>query len=120
MPLSRRSLIRLAGLGSATASLASRSSGASGAQSAGAESTMPHAAHYSGPVGRVSTAIFDPTAFARSWNFSGLAPDQRARHYREQPQANGTRLREYDIVATDPVDHRDRRLRSWLAPALRA
>jgi FtsP/CotA-like multicopper oxidase with cupredoxin domain len=101
MPLTRRSLFRFAGLGSAATALAASSARALGDQPAGAESTLPHAAHYSGPVGRVSTASFDPTAFTRSWNFSELAPDRRARHYRESPQPNGTLLREYDIVATD-------------------
>jgi FtsP/CotA-like multicopper oxidase with cupredoxin domain len=100
MPISRRSLIRIAGLGATTA-VAAQSAGARSQQPAGSESAMPHAGHYAGPVGRVSTATFDPTAFARSWNFSGLDPDRRARHYREVRQADGTLLREYDIVATD-------------------
>jgi manganese oxidase len=101
MPLTRRSLMRMAGLGSATTAFAAGAARAGGGQPAGAESTLSHAAHYSGPVGRVSTTTFDPTAFARSWNFSGLAPDRRARHYRESRQPNGTLLREYDIVASD-------------------
>jgi manganese oxidase len=100
MPLTRRSLMRLTGLGSAAA-VAVRSAYAAGEQPTGAGATMSHAAHYSGPVGRVSTATFDPGAFARTWNFSGLAPERRARHYRESTQANGTLLREYDIVASD-------------------
>ncbi len=75
--------------------------GAGGEQPAGAHSTMSHAAHYSGPVGRVATTTFDPTAFARSWNFSTVAPDRRGRHYRESSRPDGSLLREYDIVATD-------------------
>jgi FtsP/CotA-like multicopper oxidase with cupredoxin domain len=54
-----------------------------------------------GPVGRVSTTAFDPTAFLRSWNFSHLAQTERAMFYRETGQPDGTRLREYDIVAVD-------------------
>ena len=54
-----------------------------------------------GPVGRVSTTAFDPTAFLRSWNFSHLAETDRTPFYRETPQPDGSRLREYDIVAID-------------------
>jgi FtsP/CotA-like multicopper oxidase with cupredoxin domain len=104
MAITRRSLMRIAGLGGlggAATALAAQSAPAGGQQTGGAQSAASHAAHYSGPVGRVSTATFDPTAFARAWNFSDLGPDRRAKHYRETPQPDGTLLREYDIVATD-------------------
>jgi FtsP/CotA-like multicopper oxidase with cupredoxin domain len=100
MTMSRRSLMRMASFGAATTALATGSEPAGqSAESSG--STLSHAAHYSGPVGRVSTETFDPSAFARSWNFSGLPPDRRARHYREVRQPDGILLREYDIVASD-------------------
>ena len=54
-----------------------------------------------GPVGRVSTETFDPTRFLRSWNFSDLPADERARFYRETPQTDGTTLREYEMFAID-------------------
>ncbi len=101
MAITRRSLMRFAGLGAATTALSTRSASVGGQPTEGSRSTMAHAGHYSGPVGRVSTATFDPGGFARSWNFSGLAEDRRAKHYREVRQADGTLLREYDIVASD-------------------
>ena len=54
-----------------------------------------------GPVGRVSTDLFDPSGFLRAWNFSNLAPDKRSRFYRETPRPDGTLLREYEIIAVD-------------------
>ena len=54
-----------------------------------------------GPVGRVSTEFFDPTRFLRTWNFSDLGADERARFYRETPQSDGTTLREYELFAVD-------------------
>ena len=98
--MSRRSLLKLAGLGTAagTAALGARDVSGQAAQSYDA---MQHAAHTMGPVGRVSTDRFDPAAYLRSWNFSTLAPAQRSRFYRETPRADGTRLREYELVAVD-------------------
>jgi FtsP/CotA-like multicopper oxidase with cupredoxin domain len=54
-----------------------------------------------GPVGQVSTAAFNPTDFLRSYNFSHLTGENRARFYRETPRPDGSLLREYDIVAID-------------------
>ncbi len=62
---------------------------------------MQHAAHRMGPVGRVSTEAFNPTTYLRAWNFSDLAPEDRARYYKETPRPDGTLLREYQIVAVD-------------------
>ena len=54
-----------------------------------------------GTVGRVSTERFDPMAYLRSWNFSHLAPAERAASYRETKRPDGTLLREYEIFAVD-------------------
>jgi FtsP/CotA-like multicopper oxidase with cupredoxin domain len=99
-PLSRRSLLRLAGLGAAagTAALgATRASGDSGPT----YDAMVHAAHTMGPVGRVDTSAFDPTVFARSFNFSHLPDEDRGGFYRESPRPDGSKLREYQLVAAD-------------------
>ena len=101
-PWSRRAWLRLAGLGSLSG----------GATLSGQSSTIErpllgltpgsdHLGTAMGPVGRVSTENFDPTRFLRSWNFSDLPPDERARFYRETPRADGTKLREYELFAVD-------------------
>src|SRR4051812_9897392 len=99
MDLSRRALMRLAGLGSAGTALAS--SAALRGQQAAPSGAPYHSNHESGPVGRVSTATFDPGGFARTWNFSGLPAETRSNHYRESLRRDGTRLREYEVVAVD-------------------
>jgi FtsP/CotA-like multicopper oxidase with cupredoxin domain len=106
--ISRRSLLKLAGLGTAagTAALGTRAAfakapaGVSG-QPVQPNDVMQHAAHTMGPVGRVATDRFNPTTFLRSWNFSQLPPAERARFYRETPRPDGSLLREYDLVAVD-------------------
>jgi FtsP/CotA-like multicopper oxidase with cupredoxin domain len=98
--MSRRSLLKLAGLGTAAATTALGTRGASG-QSAQPMGAMAHAAHTMGPVGRVTPGRFDPTRFLRSWNFSDLPAAERARHYRETPRPDGTLLREYDLATVD-------------------
>ena len=96
----RRSWLQLAGLGSLV-------SGAlhwrPGALSAGQSlSEVQHKnPHLMGAVGRVSTEVFDPSAFLRTWNFSNLTDTERARFYRETPRSNGTLLREYEMFAVD-------------------
>ena len=108
--ISRRSLLKLAGLGTAagTAALGTRAAfakatAAEGVSGQGAPSydAAQHAAHTMGPVGRVSTDRFNPATYLRSWNFSNLAPAERARFYRETPRPDGSLLREYDLVAVD-------------------
>ena len=42
-----------------------------------------------------------PTSYLRSWNFSHLPAEERARFYRETPRPDGTLLREYELVAVD-------------------
>ena len=100
-PVTRRSWLRLAGLGSAAAATLFGSRRLSGAQNGSSHGAMEHAAHTMGPVGRVSTESFDPAAFLRAWNFSNLPADDRARYYKETPRPDGTLLREYQIVAVD-------------------
>ena len=101
--MSRRSLLRLAGLGAAAGT-----AGVGGIRVAGQPASattrpdaMLHAAHTMGPVGRVSTEAFDPARFTRAWNFSDLPAAERARFYRETPRPDGTLLREYELVAVD-------------------
>jgi FtsP/CotA-like multicopper oxidase with cupredoxin domain len=104
-PLSRRSLLRLAGLGSLGVGLAAAAPGrrtasydpelAAGHVHAGA------GGHQMGVVGRVSTKDFDPARFLRSWNFSHLPEPERSRYYRATPRPDGSLLREYEIFAVD-------------------
>jgi manganese oxidase len=54
-----------------------------------------------GTVGRVPTDTFNPTTFLKTWNFSDLAANERARFYRETPRPDGTMLREYEIFTVD-------------------
>ena len=53
------------------------------------------------PSAASPTDGFNPDAFLRSWNFSDLPPDERAKFYRETPRPDGTLLREYEIFAVD-------------------
>ena len=102
--LTRRTLLKLAGLGAAagTAGLgAARVSGQPASTAPAPPNAMLHAAHTMGPVGRVSTEAFDPAQFTRAWNFSHLPAAERSRFYRETPRSDGTLLREYDLVAVD-------------------
>ena len=75
--------------------------GAAGQERAVDTRIWDHAATGMGPVGRVSTEAFNPTDFLRAWNFSDLAPDERAKVYRETPQPDGTTLREYEMYSVD-------------------
>jgi len=93
-------MIALAGLGSAGTAL-SRRSDAPDRQPAAPAHGGAHDAHYAGPIGRVSTAAFDPGVFTRTWNFSDLEPGRRPAFYREERRPDGTLLREYDLVASD-------------------
>jgi FtsP/CotA-like multicopper oxidase with cupredoxin domain len=110
--LSRRSLLRLAGLGSLGAGLAATLPGRrmdaetppaplKGTPPGGHHPAGGHGVHAMGVVGRVSTAEFDPGRFLRSWNFSQLPEPERSRFYRETPRPDGSLLREYEIYAVD-------------------
>jgi len=97
--LSRRSLFKLAGLGTAAGAgvLASRNIAAQ----EGGHAAMGHGGHLMGAVGRVTPGVFNPTAFLRAWNFSDLPEDRRSKVYHETPRPDGSLLREYQIVAVD-------------------
>jgi FtsP/CotA-like multicopper oxidase with cupredoxin domain len=112
LSLSRRLLLRLAGLGSvgAAALAATRARGVApeygaareGAQAAhGTDHAMQHAAHAAGAVGRVTSLDPDPSVYLRSFNFSHLPERERSRFYRESTLPDGRLLREYDIFAVD-------------------
>src|SRR5262245_53191198 len=112
-PLSRRSMLRAAGLGSLSAGLASvvRPQGGDSAEERAIASPKAHASHGAsaphhgmGVVGSIDKSLFDPNQFLRAFNFSDLAPAERARYYRESPRpggAPGSLLREYEFVAID-------------------
>ena len=93
----------MAGIGSVVGAgtLASSQQHQSSAASEGRAGRLGHAGHAMGPVGRVSPTTFNPTEFLRSWNFSHMSPTDRVGFYRETRQPDGSRLREYDIVAID-------------------
>ncbi len=100
--LSRRTWLRLAGIGSLGGGLYSlKGRTAAVSQGPGAPETFTHSTHAMGVIGRVSTDAFDPSVFLRSWNFSHLLPAERSRFYRETPRPDGTVEREYELVAVD-------------------
>src|SRR5687768_12875024 len=98
--LSRRNWLTLTGLGSVAGGLigAARTSGQN---VQGAHIAAAHENHAMGTVGRVPFDTFNPTGFLRTWNFSGLAAEERAKWYRETARPDGTMLREYEIYALD-------------------
>lgn len=97
--ISRRSLLQLAGLTTAAGAGARASIGLSAqAHEAHTAQTTTHAM---GVVGRVTSRIFDPGTFLRTWNFSDLPEDKRAKYYHETRRPDGTLLREYQLVAVD-------------------
>lgn len=99
--VSRRSWLQLTGIGSLATALgwgASRRTMARESSSAGA---YRHASHAMSSVGRVSTDVFNPTTYLRTWNFSDLTPAERERFYRETRRPDGSWLREYEIFAVD-------------------
>ncbi len=97
--LTRRSILRAAGIGSLGAGLG-RLAGAR-ETAGGSAGHAAHSGHLMGVRGRVDTSVFDPAVYLRSWNFSELPPAERARVYRETPRADGSLLREYEIIAVD-------------------
>jgi FtsP/CotA-like multicopper oxidase with cupredoxin domain len=60
-----------------------------------------HENHAMGTVGRVSVEAFNPSRYLRTWNFSDLPEQERAKFYRETPRPDGSTLREYEIYAVD-------------------
>src|SRR5436309_9425619 len=98
--LSRRSLFQLAGLTTAAGAgvLASRKL----PPEIHDGHAIPHPVdHAMGAVGRVTSRIFNPTAFLRAWNFSDLPEGRRGKYYHETSRADGSLLREYELVAVD-------------------
>jgi FtsP/CotA-like multicopper oxidase with cupredoxin domain len=100
MAFSRRSLLQLAGLAAATGAGA-RAAGNLAAQERAPHDTAHARDHAMGAVGRVTSKVFNPTAFLRAWNFSDLPDDRRGKFYHETPQRDGSLLREYQLVAVD-------------------
>lgn len=98
MNLTRRLLLKLAGIGSLAAGAGVVGKRVSAQDSA---AVHMHDSHAMGVVGRVSTRAFNPSTFLRSWNFSDLPAEQRAKYYRESLRPDGTWLREYDFYAVD-------------------
>lgn len=96
----RRAWLKTAGLGSLIGA-AGLSRSMQGQSSTHDLAGRLHGAHDMGPVGRVSTEIFDPSAFLRETNFSNIAAASRSRFYRETLRPDGSHLREYDLVAVD-------------------
>ncbi len=96
--LTRRSLLAAGSLAPVAAGLLGRGAAQEGHEPSSPAHFDPHAL---GTVGRVDTSRFDPARYLRAWNFSDLPPEQRPRFYRETPRPDGTRLREYEIVAVD-------------------
>ena len=98
--LSRRKWLSLAGLGS----LAGGALGATrlaGQSSYASHPAGAHENHAMGTIGRVRSDAFNAAAYLRSWNFSDLPPDERAKFYKETPRPDGTLLREYQFFAVE-------------------
>ena len=103
MTLSRRSLLRAAGMSSAfgATALAARAGQSQKASGGASSDHVDHSSHVMGPVGQVSTEILNPTSFLRSFNFSHLPEAERGRFYTESRRSDGSLLREYQIIAVD-------------------
>jgi FtsP/CotA-like multicopper oxidase with cupredoxin domain len=99
--LSRRNLLKLAGAGSVAGGLAVAGRRlAAGGEPLG-DDLHRHSAHAMGVIGEVDTSLFDPADFLRSFNFSHLPEAERARVYSEEPRADGSLVRRYEIYAVD-------------------
>ena len=103
--ISRRSLFHLAGLTTAASASALAAKRLSAQVPQVPQLPQQHAAahggHAMGVVGRVTSGIFNPSTFLRTWNFSDLPEERRARFYRESRRPDGSLLREYELVAVD-------------------
>ena len=103
--ISRRSLFHLAGLTTAASASALAAKRLSAQVPQAPQVPQHHAAahggHAMGAVGRVTSGIFNPSTFLRTWNFSDLPDERRARFYRESRRPDGSLLREYELVAVD-------------------
>ena len=99
--LSRRALLKLAGLGTAAGASVVNARALRSDAPSGHGGHAGHVDHVMGPVGRVSTEAFDPSLFLRSFNGSALPAADRERFYRHTTRPDGSLLREYRIVAAD-------------------
>ena len=99
--LSRRSWLQATGLASLAASFGRGIRLAGQAPHTAAAQPGAHQNHAMGTVGHVATDVFNPTTYLRTWNFSDLPRDDRAKFYRETTRPDGSLLREYEIYAAD-------------------
>ena len=54
-----------------------------------------------GIVGKYEDDGFNPTEYLTTWNFNNLAPNERAKYYKEAKRKDGSLLREYWFYAED-------------------
>ncbi len=110
LKLSRRGWLQATGLASIAGGLVGGRAAAQHAGAPGAGHPAAHDNHAMGTVGRVTSespdprdpaSYVNPNTYLRSWNFSELPPDVRARFYRETARPDGTLLREYHFHAAD-------------------
>ena len=96
MALTRRGWLQSVGASSVLAAAVSRLRGQT-------PQTHPtsHDNNAMGLVGRVTSDQLSPTRYLKTWNFSDLEPEQRAKYYRETMRPDGSMLREYEIFAVD-------------------
>ena len=100
--LTRRAWLRATGLASLAGSIVGGARMAGQARQADGVAHHPaHDSHVMGTVGRVAPDRFNPVTYLRAWNFNDLAPEERAKYYKEAPRPDGTMLREYEIFAAD-------------------
>jgi FtsP/CotA-like multicopper oxidase with cupredoxin domain len=97
-PVSRRSLLQAAGLGSLAVGVRGLAEASSGTESGESGTHHPHAMGF---VGSVDTELFDPGTYLRAWNFNELGSQERDRYYRETARGDGSLLREFDLFAID-------------------
>src|SRR6185503_16644934 len=106
MALTRRGWLQSVGIsslvGAALGTSLPRQSGAQTQAATAGQTPQSHPTshdnHAMGLVGRVTSDQLSPTRYLRTWNFSDLEPDQRAKYYRETKRPDGTLLREYEIA----------------------
>ena len=94
-PVTRRTLLQAAGVGSLAAGVTGLAGSARAETTAqmDAPGRMSHG-HAMGVVGSVDTELFHPGRLLETWNFSDLGGADRDAYYRETPQGDGTLLRE--------------------------
>ena len=102
LPVTRRSWLRLAGLGSAAAATLFGARRLSGEQNQSSHGAMEHAAHVMGPGrARVDRGVQPGEPSCAPGTSRTFRPKSATRYYKETPRPDGTLLREYQIVAVD-------------------